>query len=128
MPTDHAGTYAANAAWRGQDERRRRSPEAGYGITWSDGHTPQAYRVGHLTDTGGVSAVGLMPPVAPVEVLGVVVEPERHVTFDFGLPGLEQSRTLDSALEGWSEPCGPRVNGLQCVWERISREPWCLAK
>ncbi len=123
MPTDYTSTYEAIAAWHGQDERRRRSPEADYGINGSDGQTAQVYRVGYLTDTGEVFAVGLMPPVAPVEVLGGVVEQEGHMTFDPGLPRIKQSRTLDAVLEGWIEQCGLRVNGLQWIRERISRGP-----
>ena len=62
--------------------------------------------MGYLTDTGEAFAVGLMPPVAPVEVLGVVVEQAGRMTFDAGLPRIKQSRTLHAVLEGWIEQGG----------------------
>ena len=99
-------------AFYAADERRRRSPETGYGVFWSDGQTRQRYRVTYVRDTGEVFAVGEYPPVADVEVLGVV--PADDVE-----EGAVYYRTLDSMLPDWTSYCRPGVDGLQWIRQQL---------
>ena len=100
----------AMEAFYAADERRRRSPEADYGVHWRQGG--QRLRVSYIRETGEVYAVGEYAPVRDVEVLAVVPAddvPEGEIYY----------RTLESLLVGWADECGRNRNGLLWLKERL---------
>ena len=110
-------TFPNIEAFYSENEARRRSPEADYGVWWRDGGSRESWRVSYVRDTGEVYAVQ-----GAVEVLGVVppdqedpLVPGRRVW------GRTYYRTLDRILEGWSEHCG-RLNSLAWVREQLAEK------
>ena len=112
--------YPNIEAFYSENEARRRSPEADYGVWWHDGVGTEFWRVSYVQATGEVYAVN--PWNGQVEVLGVVPPDLEEFT-----PGgnrtsrLTYYRTLDRILDGWAEHCGKR-NSLAWVREKLAQE------
>ena len=113
-------TYPSIEAFYSENEARRRSPEADYGVWWHDGVGSEFWRVSYIQVTGEVYAVNHQRD--QVEVLGVVppdqedpLVPGRRVW------GRTYYQTLDRILDGWSEHCG-QLNSLAWVREKLAQK------
>ena len=100
-------TYPNIEAFYSENEARRRSGEADYGVWWHDGVRAEFWRVSYVQATGEVYAVNHHH--GWVEVLGIV-EPDPEGSY---------YQTLDRLLEGWSEHCG-KLNSLAWVREKLA--------
>lgn len=91
------------------DPRRCSSPEADYGVWWTEAPTAwPRWRVSYVKQTGEVYAVQ-MEEGGRVEVLAVVPPDPDKIYY----------RTLDHILEGWAEHCG-ELGSLAWVRERLA--------
>ena len=107
--------YPSLEAFYSENEARRRSPEADYGVWWKDGGSDELWCVSYVQATGEVYAVH----IGGVEILGIVPpDPDERTRGDLRRE-LTYYRTLDRILEGWAEHCG-RPGGLAWVRERLS--------
>ena len=102
-------SYPNIEAFYSENEDRRRSPEADYGVWWHDGVGAEFWRVSYVQATGEVYALNNW--TGQLQVLGVI-PPDAD--------GGSYYRTLDRILEGWSEHCG-RLNSLAWVRERLAQ-------
>jgi hypothetical protein len=94
------------------DDRRRLSGEADYGVHWKLGNNAfPRWRVSYVHETGEVYAVALVPGSRDqVVVMGVVPPDEDGVTY---------YDTLDKILHGWEHECG-KPGSLDWVMSRLS--------
>ena len=115
--TNREAQHQSLEAFYGEDETRRRSPEADYGCWWLNGANHfERWSVSYIQMTGEVYAKSNQRGI--VEVLGIV-PPDPDVRHSNGLPyGKTYYRTLDKLLEGWAEHCG-RPGGLEWIRERL---------
>ena len=89
------------------DERRRGSPEADYGVHWRQSGHPGRLRVSYVKDTGELYAVN--GANSTTILLGrFPADPED--------PYYE---TLDRALEGWAAECPANPDGLSWIVGRL---------
>ena len=82
-----------------ENEERRRSGEADYGVWWTEpGHSWPHWRVSYIQKTGEVYAVQLdgVGSSGKVELLGIVQADENSIYY----------QTLDRILAGWADICG----------------------
>lgn len=85
-------SYLNIEAFYAQNEERRRSGEADYGVWWTEpGRDWPRWRVSYIQKTGEVYAVQLTG--GRVELLGVVSPDDDHIYY----------HTLDHILEGWAD-------------------------
>lgn len=105
------------------NEARRRSPEADFGVWWRNGSSLEPWRVSYIQATGEVYAVKQRGN-DEVQVLGVVPpdpderRPQPGET-RWNLRKGTYYRTLDRILEGWVEHCG-QPRGLEWVREKLT--------
>lgn len=95
------------------NEVRRRSPEADYGVWWTEAGIVGYWRVSYIQHTGEVYATLARHRhggEGPVLILGVVPGNEEGLYYT----------TLDSLLEGWA---GHARDGLPWVRERLWKYP-----
>jgi hypothetical protein len=89
---------------------RRFSPEADFGVHWTDGSDWPRYRVSHIRDTGELYATSLSGGGhAGIEILGVI--PADDVP-----DGEAWYSGADAILEGWSDPT---ITELQWIRDRM---------
>jgi hypothetical protein len=89
--------------------RRRHSPEADFGVQWTEAGTRgwPRWRVSYIEHTGEVyAACQKSGPIGPVRLLGVVPVTPRS-------EGLPYYRELDAILDGWADP---DVSGFDLAW------------
>ena len=98
--------YESLKAFYDEDPRRHRSPEADYGVHWTNGAAWPMWRVSYVQATGEVYAAELGSP-GRIEVLGTVPPDKDDIYY----------RTLDGLLEGWADESG---RPLSWVRERIA--------
>ena len=106
-----AKLYPNIEAFYSENEARRRSGEADYGVWWHDGVGAEFWRVSYVQATGEVYAVHQQH--GRVEVLGIVPPDPNN--------GGRYYRTLDRILEDWTEHCG-RLKGLAWVREKLAQK------
>ena len=113
--------YPSVEAFYSQNEARRRSPEADYGVWWMDDNRDWPWRVSYVQATGEVYAVK-MRGGGQVKVLGIVPpDPDERTRADLRRQ-LTYYRTLDRILAGWVNHCG-QPGGLAWIRERLARAP-----
>lgn len=102
--------YPNIEAFYSEDERRRRSPEADYGVHWIEeaGRRFPTWTVSYVRATGEVYAVE--GNSGRVKVLGGYRPDDEEIYY----------RSLDKVLKGWSEIGG---KPLSWVVERLEGNP-----
>lgn len=86
-------TYASIEEFYAENEERRRSGEADYGVWWTaPGLSWPKWRVSYIQKTGEVYAVQ-MKEGGLARILGIVPPDDGHIYY----------RTLDRILEGWAD-------------------------
>ena len=111
--------YASLETFYSENEARRQSPEADYGVWWMDDSKYEHWRVSYVQATGEVYAVKL-PGVGEVRVLGIVPpDPDERTRADLRRQ-LTYYRTLDRILAGWVNHCG-QPGGLAWIRERLAQ-------
>lgn len=123
-------TFRSLEAFYADDERRRHSPEADYGVWWtasSRDRRPPYHRVSYVRFTGEVYAVQITPGRGDgtVVVLGVVPPAPDTTDDDVDDDGRRDRRyyaTLDGILEGWAQACMGEPDGLGWVRRRLASE------
>ncbi len=100
------------------NESRRFSGEADYGVHWRLESYPHPWRVSCVHKTEEVYAVHLDGSSGPLIVLGIVPPDTQEDT----LSGPTYHETLDRILEGWTDHCG-LPHGLNWVRDRIASHP-----
>ena len=98
------------------DLRRRRSPEADYGVFWYDDNPLERWRVSYVQATGEIYACrnGDTPQNSPVEVLGIL--PADKPDAPLGV----WYTTLDKVLSDWPTHCG-KPGGLTWIRTQLAR-------
>ena len=85
-------TYKNIDEFYAENEERRQSGEADYGVWWTEpGHSWPRWRVSYVHNTGELYAVQLTG--GKVKVMGVVPPDDDRIYY----------RTLDRILEGWAD-------------------------
>lgn len=103
-------SYTNLEAFYAQNEARRRSGEADYGVWWMEPERPRMYwRVSYVAATGEVYALQFAGAGGQVEVLGVFPPDE----------GPNYYKGLDALLEGWADRCG-QPGSLAWVKEKLA--------
>lgn len=110
-------TYPNIEAFYSENEARRRSGEADYGVWWTNPGRRDHWRVSYIQATGEVYAVRLHDG-GEVEVLGVI-SPDPDDGSSRG-PQSRYYRTLDRILEGWPEHC-IALGGLAWIRTKLSQ-------
>lgn len=100
-------TYPNIEAFYSDNEARRWSGEADYGVWWTNGGRWLHWRVSYILATGEVYTAELVAG-GRVEVLGVVPPDD----------GEHYYRTLDKILDGWSEEDDRPISWVR---ERLSQ-------
>ena len=86
-------TYANIEDFYAENEERRRSGEADYGVWWTElNHNWPKWRVSYIQKTGEVYAVQLSAG-SQVKLLGVLPPDDASIYY----------QTLDRILEGWAD-------------------------
>jgi len=91
------------------NEVRRNSPEADYGVWWTSPRDPGYWRVSYIQATGEVYAV--LVRGGTVEILGTV-SPDTDAV------GEVYYRYLNRILKGWADVCGTATS-LEWVRRKI---------
>ena len=91
-----------------ENEARRRSGEADYGVWWMGEHDLGPWRVSYVQATGEIYAIRLGGG-GQVQVLGIVPPDPDEIYYT----------TLDHILEDWSEHCGKR-GSLEWVRSKLA--------
>ena len=102
-------------AYYADDLRRRRSPEADYGVHWRLNGWDYRWRVSYVRDTGEVYALHQGRTIGPLFILASV--PPDPVP-DGDRRSLYYA-SLDAILDGWAEQCG-RPDSLRWVRDRLA--------
>ena len=102
-------SYPNINAFYSENEARRRSGEADYGVWWHDGVRSEIWRVSYIQATGEFYAVNRHH--GQIEVLGIVPPDPEEIYY----------KTADRILEGWSEHCG-KLNSLAWVREQLAEK------
>lgn len=112
--------YPSPEAFYSENEARRRSPEADYGVWWWDDRgSGYCCRVSYVKNTGEVYAVHIGGE-EQIEVLGVVPADALERTPGGNITSrLTYYRTLDRILEGWVNHMH-KPGGLAWVRERLA--------
>lgn len=94
------------------NEERRFSGEADYGVWWKSGHEDHSsYRISYVEKTGEIYIVEEGFKNKGFIALLAIVPPDNR---EGGL----YYRTLETILEGWADMCG-KPNGIEWVKERL---------
>jgi len=102
-------TYADIEEFYSENEERRRSGEADYGVWWTEtGCNWPRWRVSYIQKTGEVYAVQLTPG-GEVKLLGVVPPDDGTIYY----------QTLDLILEGWVDAIN-EPGSLNWLQEQLS--------
>lgn len=102
-------TYADIEAFYAENEERRRSGEADYGVWWTEpGRNWPRWRVSYIQKTGEIYAVQLTD-VGEVRLLGVVPPDDGNIYY----------QTLDLILEGWVDAIN-EPGSLNWIREQLS--------
>ena len=101
--------YPSLEAFYNANESRRRSPEADYGVWWTEASRRwPKWRVSYVKQTGEVYAVQTTS-AGHVAVLGIVPPDDGEIYY----------QTLDRILKDWADHCG-QPGGLAWVMERLN--------
>ena len=112
--------YASLEAFYSQNEARRRSPEADYGVWCRDDRRGGHCRVSYVQTTGEVYSA-YTGGEEQVEVLGVVPpDPDDRVQLGYRRGTLTYYRTLDHLLEGWVDHIH-EPGGLAWIRKRLAQ-------
>lgn len=103
--------YPNIEAFYAENEERRRSGEADYGVWWTEsgGKSYPKWRVSYIQATGEVYAIQLIDG-GKVQVLGVV-PPDKN--------GKCYYKTLDKILDGWADICS-RPGSLEGLRNKLA--------
>ena len=107
--------FSSLEAFYADDEARRRSGEADYGVWWSEPGVVGNWRVSYVRDTGEIYATLLRGrgQHGRVDILAVVPPDEGRRYY-------ESPEALNELLSGWADRCG-RPDSLSWVRAQLKQ-------